>query len=59
MKKENTKNDKDGNETVKTTSYKLKFIDSARFMAGSVSNLVDNLAEGIRKIKGHGQFNKI
>ena len=29
----------------------LKFIDSARFMASSSSNLVDNLAEGIHKIK--------
>ena len=28
-----------------------KIIDSARFMASSLSNLVDNLAEGIHKIK--------
>ena len=34
-----------------TISYKVKFIDSARFMASSSSNLVDNLAEGIHKIK--------
>ena len=32
-------------------SYKINFIDSARFMASSLSNLVDNLAEGIHKIK--------
>ena len=29
----------------------MKFIDSARFMATSLSNLVDNLTEGIHKIK--------
>ena len=28
-----------------------KFIDSARFMASSLSNLVNNLSEGIYKIK--------
>ena len=32
-------------------SYIIKFIDSARFMASSLSNLVDNLAEGIHKNK--------
>ena len=30
---------------------KTKFIDSARFMATSLSNLVDNLTEGVHKIK--------
>ena len=34
-----------------TITYKIKFIDSARFMARSLSNLVDNLAEGFHKIK--------
>ena len=29
----------------------LKLIDSARFMATSLSNLADNLTEGIHKIK--------
>ena len=28
----------------KTTTYKLKFIDSYRFMQDSLSNLVDNLS---------------
>ena len=34
-KEEITKIDKDGNESVTTISYKIKFIDSARFMASS------------------------
>ena len=38
--------DKDGNESVVTISYK-KIIDSATFMASSLSNIVDDLAEGI------------
>ena len=36
---------------LKTISYKVKFIDSARFMVSSLSNLVDNLAKGIHEIK--------
>ena len=31
-------------------SYKLQFIDNARFLASSLSSLVDNPAEGIHKI---------
>ena len=42
--------DKDGNGSVVTISYKIKFIDSVIFMATSLSNLVDNLAEGIHKL---------
>ena len=42
---------KDGNEDIITSSYKIKFIDSTRFMASSLSNLVDNLTEGIHEIK--------
>ena len=37
--------------TSKIISYKIKFIDSAKFMASSLSNLVDNLLKGIHKIK--------
>ena len=33
--KEVTNIDKDGNESVATISYKIKFIDSARFMVSS------------------------
>ena len=50
-KKEITKIDKDGNKSVVNISYKIKFIDSVRFMTSSLSNLIDNLAEGIHKIK--------
>ena len=30
---------------VKTITYRIKFIDSCRFMQDSLSNLVDNLSE--------------
>ena len=32
-------------------TYKIKFIDSYRFMSSSLSKLVDNLSEGIHKNK--------
>ena len=32
-------------------SYKIKFIENARFMASSLSSLLDDLPEGIQKIK--------
>ena len=38
-------------KSVKMIPYKIKFIDSARFMATSLSNFVYNLTEGIHKIK--------
>ena len=50
IEKEVTEIDKDGNESVVTISYKIKFIESARFMASTLSDLLDNLAEGIYKL---------
>ena len=50
-RKKNRKLDKDGNENISIVSYKIKFIDSANFLGSQLSNLVDNLAEGIHKIK--------
>ena len=50
-RKRSDKIDKDGNESVVTISGKIKCIDSTIFMASSLSNLVDNLAEGIHKVK--------
>ena len=39
-----------GNKDIEIT-YKIKFIDSFRFMATSLSKLVDNLTEGIHNDK--------
>ena len=47
IKKEITKKDKDGNDKITKISYKIKFIDSFRFMSSSLSNLADNLSEGL------------
>ena len=49
IENEATKIDKDGKENVVTLSYKIKFIQSVRFMATSSSNLVDHLTEEIHK----------
>ena len=51
IEKEIIKVDKEGNENIITTSYKIKFIDSAKFITSSLWNLFDNLAEGMHKIK--------
>ena len=43
--------DQDGNESIVIIFYKIKFIDSVRFLETSFSNLVDNFTEGIHKTK--------
>ena len=43
----------------KILSYKLQFIGSPRFLSSLLSNLVNNVAEGIHKVKcKHGHDNK-
>ena len=51
IEKEVTRIDKNGEEIIKHLSYILQFIDSARFMASSLSNIANNLSEGNHKIK--------
>ena len=50
-KKEVIKTSKDGNENVESISFKIKFINSSRFMAILLSNLVANLTGRIHEIK--------
>ena len=47
VKKEITKKGNNGNDKITKISYKIKFIDSCRFMSTSLSNLVSNLSEGL------------
>ena len=48
-----------GEEIRETVSCQMQFINSARFMASSLSNHIDNIAEGIHKIEcKHGRDNK-
>ena len=51
IEKEVTRIDKNREQVTKNISYILQFIDSSRFMACSLSNLVNNLSEGIHRIK--------
>ena len=51
IEKENTIIDKNGEKITKNIYYILQFIDRARFTAGSLSNLVNNLSKLICKIK--------
>ena len=49
IKKEITKKDKNVNDETTKMSYKIKFLDSYRFMSTSLSNLVSNLSEGFHE----------
>ena len=51
IEKEVTSADKSWEEFIKSITYILQFIDSVRFMANALSNLINNLFEGIHKIK--------
>ena len=51
IEKEVTKIDNNGEQITKTISYILQFIDSARFMANSLPNHVNNLFEVVHRIK--------
>ena len=51
IKKEITKKDKNGNDKTTKISYKIKFIDSYKFMSTSLSNLVNNLSKGLHSDK--------
>ena len=46
-----TRFDKNGEEISKYISYRVHIIDSARFMESSLSNLDNDLSEGIHRIK--------
>ena len=46
-----TKTDEDNNKKTIQIPYKLKFIDSFRFMSASLSSLVDNLSDGLHSNK--------
>ena len=57
IEKEVARIDENGEEITKNISYISPLIESARFMASSLSNLVNNLSEGLHRIKlelGHG-----
>ena len=43
--------DKNGEEIIEIISYRLRFIQNARFMTSLLSNLVKNLSKGIHKFK--------
>ena len=46
-----TRIDKNGEEITKNISYILQFIDNVKFMASSLSNLVNNLSKVIHRTK--------
>ena len=51
MEKEVMRINENWEEITKNISYILQFIDSACFMASSLSNFINNLSEGIHRIK--------
>ena len=51
MEKEVARINNNAEEVTKYISYILQFIDSARFIASSLSNLVNNLSDKIHRIK--------
>ena len=51
IKKKIKKKDKDGKDKITKISYKIKFIDSFRIMSKSLSDLVNNLSEGLHSDK--------
>ena len=51
INKKITKKDEDDNKKIVNIPYRLKFIDSYRFMAASLSELVDNLSNGLHSKK--------
>ena len=51
VEKEVTRIDKNGEDITKNIWYILQFIDSARFMASSLSRFVDNFSARIHTIK--------
>ena len=51
IEKEVTRPNKTGENITKNISYILQFIESTRFTASSLSNLINNLSEGIHKTK--------
>ena len=51
IEKEVTRIGKNGEEITKNISYIWQFIDSATFVASSLSNLVNNIFDTIHKIK--------
>ena len=51
IKKEIAKIDKDDNDKITIILYKIKFIDSFRFMSTSLSSLDDNLSDGLHGYK--------
>ena len=51
INKKITKKDKDGGQNIVNIPYRLKFIDSYRFMSFSLSSLVDNFSDGLHNNK--------